>query len=254
MNRLKKLIWFESMFLIKTKTIIYLLGVFITMLVLSIVFPMNFNSDIDYKMVLGSVASVIIQFLGIGLIGLLCNLFYRDKKFSYHYWFIKHKITITDIVRSRFIFYNILFSLLAGLMFIASSIIFIFMYEVNISFYSYLYMLVLVILSTTYVVSLMIMISALVVDFVSSSGLFILIWFTIGIINGVTPYLGGYLSPLDASSVQSGVISEISGIGSNFIAEIDIYSYLLALLLPVIYAFVFYLISIKFNKYKRGIN
>jgi len=97
------------------------------------------------------------------------------------------------------------------------------------------------------------MVSSIFKNFVKSASMTIIGWFLLAIANGVFPFIKGYLTPFDSSSIQAAYIAKYTQMNQGsffkYHANSDnMVNFVLSLLLPIIFGLIFSLIAVTHAK------
>lgn len=168
-----------------------------------------YNSEVTFEVFIYGIINSFIQFSHFGFAFILLNAFSREHSNKSFFWLKKHLFEEKDLIVSKCLFY--ISVILSSVLIYLSSIIFIakvFIFKNATMTTNELFMIICIVMSSLlYTIMLQLFFGYFTKSFFKNTSLWIIFWFIISIVNGVLPILGGYLSTLDATSLQSGMLS-----------------------------------------------
>jgi len=243
----------ELKYLMRSKKIFFMLASMVVVYIIGIILSNGYYDVNNSSLYIGTNLTTFIQLFPIALIGILCSTFHKDFFERSFLWYKKNKVNFKQLLLSRLILYNIIVSVLVTVYILILFLISQF-YEPSIDKTSlYLYFLAVSLASLFYTTCAQLMVSSIFKNFVKSASMTIIGWFLLAIVNGVFPFIKGYITPFDSSSIQAAYIAKYTQMNQGSFFKYHANSdntvnFVLSLLLPIIFGLIFSSVAVTYAK------
>lgn len=242
MNRYRMLMKIEHSYQKSIRLPLLMLLLYVVLTMVGVVLSFGFGLTMTYDNFVYLLSNTFLQFSHLGFAYVLLNAFCREHEEKSYFWLRKHLFAEKHIVTSKYVS-NTIFLLLSMLLYMILALAlskYLVFRNADMDWLMLTKVLCVVLSSVLYTTTLQLLFGYYTTSFAKGAILWIVYWFLISTLNGLTPVIGGYLSPLDSSSLQAGMLSyltkgDLSQFANNH-TVVDLAPYFSAsVILPLVY-------------------